>query len=164
MSLLNLIYSDQQVFSYRFTKREKLISDVIYTKNILCLKTVKKIASRSSIFFQNSHLSLSLNQNQGIQKGEVSLYHWSPLRLIWNQLYDNWQLLFLFEKQANPNRSNRRWTVQWYFPFSILWPEPPLWEKLILRKIAIFLDTPLQRLTFHLFVTSGVCLIQTQVH
>ncbi len=38
---------------------------------------------------------------QGILKGEVSLYCWPPVRLIWNQLYDNWQLLFLFAKQSN---------------------------------------------------------------
>ncbi len=53
---------------------------------------------------------------QGILKGEVSLYHWTPVRLVWNQLYDNWQFLFLFAKQTNPNQSNRRSTEQWYFP------------------------------------------------
>jgi hypothetical protein len=31
---------------------------------------------------------------QGILKGEVSLYHWPPVWLVWNQLYDNWQFLF----------------------------------------------------------------------
>ncbi len=50
---------------------------------------------------------------QGILKGEVSLYHRPP---VWNQLYDNWQFLFLFAKQTKPNQSNRRSTVQWYFP------------------------------------------------
>ena len=30
---------------------------------------------------------------QGILKGEVSLYHWPPVWLVWNQLYDNWQFL-----------------------------------------------------------------------
>ncbi len=48
-------------------------------------------------------------------KGEVSLYHWPPVWLVWNQLYDYWQFLFLFAKQTNPNQSNRRSTVQWYF-------------------------------------------------
>ncbi len=48
-------------------------------------------------------------QMQGILKGEVSLY-----RL--NQLYDNWQFLFLFANQTNPNQSNRRSMVQWYVP------------------------------------------------
>jgi len=38
--------------------------------------------------------------NQGILKGEVSLYGWPPVWLAWNQLYDNWQFLFLFAKQA----------------------------------------------------------------
>ncbi len=53
---------------------------------------------------------------QGILKGEVSLYHWPPVWLVWNQLYDNWQFLFLFSKQTNPNQSNWRSIVQWYFP------------------------------------------------
>ncbi len=54
--------------------------------------------------------------SQGILKGEVSLYHWPPVWLVWNQLCDKWQLLFLFAKQTNPNQSNRRSMVQWYFP------------------------------------------------
>ncbi len=49
-------------------------------------------------------------------KGEVLLYHWPPVWLVWNLLYDYWQFLFLFAKQTNPNQSNRRSTVQWYFP------------------------------------------------
>jgi len=40
---------------------------------------------------------------QGILKGEVSLYRWPPVWLVWNQLYDNWQFLFLFAKQNNAN-------------------------------------------------------------
>ena len=48
-----------------------------------------------------------IGQKQGILKGEVSLYHWTPVWLVWNQLYDNWQFLFFFAKQANPNQSNR---------------------------------------------------------
>ncbi len=54
--------------------------------------------------------------NQGILKVEVSLYHWPLVWLVWNQLHDNWQFLFLFAKQTNPNQSNRRPTVQWYCP------------------------------------------------
>ncbi len=55
-------------------------------------------------------------KNQGILKGEVSLYHWPSVGLVWNQLYDYWQFLFLFSKQTNPNQPNRRSMVQWYFP------------------------------------------------
>ncbi len=47
---------------------------------------------------------------------KVSLYHWPPVWLVRNQLYDNRQFLFLFAKQTNPNQSNRRSRVQWYFP------------------------------------------------
>ncbi len=36
----------------------------------------------------------------GNTKGEVSLYCWPPVWLVWNQLYDNWQFLFLFAKQT----------------------------------------------------------------
>ncbi len=55
---------------------------------------------------------------QGILKGEVSLYYWPPVWLVWNQLYGNSQFLFLFAKQTNPNQSNRRSPVQWY---SVQW-------------------------------------------
>jgi len=55
-------------------------------------------------------------RKQGILKGEVSLYHWPPVWLVWNLLYDNWHFFILFAKQTNPNQSNRRSTVQWYFP------------------------------------------------
>ena len=42
---------------------------------------------------------------QGILKGEVSLYCWPPVWLVWNQLYDNLPfLLFLLAKQTNPNQ------------------------------------------------------------
>ncbi len=41
---------------------------------------------------------------QGILKGEISLHCWPPVWLVWNQLYDNWQFLFLFSKQTNPNQ------------------------------------------------------------
>ncbi len=53
---------------------------------------------------------------QGPLKGEVSLYCWPPVWLVWNQLYDHWQFLCLFAKQANTNRSNRRSSVKFYFP------------------------------------------------
>jgi hypothetical protein len=53
---------------------------------------------------------------QGILKGEVSLYHWPPVWLVRNQLYDNWHFWLLFAKQTIPNQSNRRSTVHWYFP------------------------------------------------
>ena len=42
---------------------------------------------------------------QGILEGEVSLYCWPPVWLVWNQLYDNLPfLLFLLAKQTNPNQ------------------------------------------------------------
>jgi hypothetical protein len=48
--------------------------------------------------------------NQWILKGNYHCTVW----LVWNQLCDNWQFLFLFAKQTNPNQSNRRSMVQWY--------------------------------------------------
>ncbi len=53
--------------------------------------------------------------NQGILKEEVSLDRWRPVWLVWNQLYDNRQFLFLFSKQTIPNQSDRS-TERWYFP------------------------------------------------
>ncbi len=68
----------------------------------------------------------SLEPCQGILKRELSLYCWPPVWLVWNQLYDNWQFLFLFAKQTNPNQSNRRPKVQWYLPlkYSLTLPSP----------------------------------------
>ncbi len=71
------------------------------------------------LFSAQLTLTLAYCLKQGILKGEVSLYHWPPVWLVWNQLYDNWQILFLFAKQANPNQSNRRSMVQWYFPLLV---------------------------------------------
>jgi hypothetical protein len=53
---------------------------------------------------------------KGILKGEVSQHRWPPVWLVWNQLFDNGQFLFLCAVQTNPNQSNRRSKVQWYFP------------------------------------------------
>ncbi len=33
---------------------------------------------------------------KGILKGEVSLYRWPPIWLVWNQLYDYWQFLCFY--------------------------------------------------------------------
>ncbi len=41
----------------------------------------------------------SIPINQGILKGEVSLYHWPPVWLVWNQLYANWNLCFYLQKR-----------------------------------------------------------------
>ncbi len=48
-----------------------------------------------------THLSCRSKYIQGILKGEVSLYHWSPVWLVWNQLYGYWQFFFLFAKQTS---------------------------------------------------------------
>ncbi len=77
--------------------------DVSGQRNYIRLKFFIEIVSKSDM-------------EQGILKREVSLYRWPPVWLVWNQLHDYWQCLFLFAKQANPNQSNRRSTVQWYFP------------------------------------------------
>jgi hypothetical protein len=57
--------------------------------------------------------SFAVKIRQVIPKGKVSLYGWTPVWLVWNQLYDYLQFLFLFAKQTNPNQLNRRSMVQW---------------------------------------------------
>ncbi len=57
-------------------------------------------------------------------KGEVLLYHWPPVWLVWNQPNHNWQFLFLFVKQINLNQSNRRSTERWYFPLKYCLAKP----------------------------------------
>ncbi len=83
---------------------------------------VQMLAAKAGVYIRREHLegafgsAPALFTNQGILKGEVSLYHWPPVWQVWNPLYDYSQFLFLFAKQTNPNQSNRRSTVQWYFP------------------------------------------------
>jgi hypothetical protein len=52
----------------------------------------------------------------GNTKGVSITVPMSSCLLVWNQLYDYWQFVFLFAKQTNPNQSNRRSTVQLSFP------------------------------------------------
>jgi len=78
-------------------------------------------ATNRSLFFSNrissgSQQSFCWTSKQRILNGELSLYRWPPVWLVWNQLFYNWQYLFLFAKQTNTNQSNRRSMVQWYFP------------------------------------------------
>ncbi len=56
----------------------------------------------------NTGLTLLVVETVG-QKGEEA-------SMTWNQFYDNRQFLFLFAKQTNPKQSDRRSTVQGYFP------------------------------------------------
>ncbi len=83
-------------------------------------RTDFKILTLLPRFWRSSNISRSVCPqplgSQGILKGEVSRYCWPPVWLVWNQLYNNWQFLFLFSKQTNPNRSNRRSTVQLNLP------------------------------------------------
>jgi hypothetical protein len=53
--------------------------------------------------------------NPGILKGEVSLYQWPPVWLVWNQLYDNRQFLFLLQNR----RSQTSQTGQLYSDTSL---------------------------------------------
>ncbi len=57
--------------------------------------------------------------NQGILKGEVSLYCWPPVWLVWNQLYDNWNFCFYLQNRLIQTSQTGG---QWYSdtsPFSI---------------------------------------------
>ncbi len=87
------------------------------------LKVRPRVYPRSVSLLENIRLAWKKWQGkhrlQGILNGEVSLYHWPLVWLVWNQLYDYWQFMFLFAKHTNSNQSNRRSIVQWYFPFSI---------------------------------------------
>ncbi len=66
-----------------------------------------------------SSLCILLYLRAGNTKGGRITVPLTSVWLVWNQLYDKRQFLFLFAKQTNPNQSNRRSMVQWYFPFSI---------------------------------------------
>ncbi len=48
--------------------------------------------------------------------GEVSLYRWPPAWLVWISLFCKLKQNLSVVLQLIPNQSNRRSTVQWYFP------------------------------------------------
>ena len=48
--------------------------------------------------------------------GEVSLYGWPPVYFVWNQLICLWWIKRVLLVWSNPNQSNRRSAVQWFFP------------------------------------------------
>jgi hypothetical protein len=59
-------------------------------------------------------LSLALhNSLQGILKGEVSLYRWPPVWLLWISLFCKYKQKLSDVIQPIPNQSNRRSMVQW---------------------------------------------------
>ncbi len=96
-----------------FTKPLTVIFKVGFTLWLKLLKAGDFLKAQNICFCSLKCTSLE----QGILQGEeVSLYHWPPVWLVWKQLYDNWQFLFLLAKQTNQNQSNRRSMVQWYFP------------------------------------------------
>jgi hypothetical protein len=61
--------------------------------------------------------------NQGILNREVSLYHWPTVWLVWNQLYENWQFLFLFAKQTIKTSQTGGQQYSDTSPFRIPWPD-----------------------------------------
>ncbi len=63
-----------------------------------------------------------LTFKQGILKGEVSLYGWPPVWLVWNQLYDNRQFLFYLQNRVIPTgqAGGQRYNSD-TSPFSIPW-------------------------------------------
>ncbi len=68
---------------------------------------------------------------QGTLKGEVSLYHWPPVSLIWNQLHDNWQLQNRLI-QTSQTKGQRYSDIS---PFSIPWSyTPPYFDTKSTRK------------------------------
>ncbi len=56
----------------------------------------------------------------GNTKGEVSLYRWPPVWLVWNQLYNNWQFLFLQNRLIQTSQTGGQWYSD-TSPFSIPW-------------------------------------------
>ncbi len=63
--------------------------------------TVWRKCRTTSFFYRRSYQTLHLYLFQGILKGEVSLYHWPPVWLVWNQLHDNRQFLFYLQNRLN---------------------------------------------------------------
>ncbi len=60
------------------------------------------------------------NSNQGILKREVSLYHWPPVWLVWNRLYDNLHLFYFQNRQIQTSLTGGQGYSNTYL-FRLLW-------------------------------------------
>jgi hypothetical protein len=58
---------------------------------------------------------------QGIIKGEVSLYHWPPVWLVWTQLYENWKVWFYLQNRLIHTSQTGGQQYSDTSPFSIPW-------------------------------------------
>ncbi len=56
-------------------------------------------------------------------KGEVSLYRWPPVWLVWDQLYDNWQFLFYLQNRLIQTSQTGGQQYSNTSTFSIPWGE-----------------------------------------
>ncbi len=93
-----------------------LVRQISTNTNQYFLEGNGRVSSLWSFWYQRQSNQCSFNHqctfNQEILKGEVSLYRWPPVWLVWIQLNDFWQFLFLFSNQTDSNQSNRRSMVQ----------------------------------------------------
>jgi hypothetical protein len=93
-----------------------------------CLRRDRLVTQLCLLFGSGGTQVVLACLRQGALKGEVSLYCWPPVWLDWNQLYDNWQFLFLFEKQTNPTGQTLLSTKAQWTPH----PSPPFQFNIII--------------------------------
>jgi len=75
---------------------------------------------------------------QGILNGEVSLYSWPPVWLVWNHLYDYWQFLLLMQNRLiQTSQKGGKWYSD-TSPLIIPWFVPGLPQQLGLTSGRIF--------------------------
>ncbi len=107
-----LIYS--KASSYKATREQTflllLFTDELNKPECLALASLSSLRVRpepTRVTFQGLPSSLTnitpsskvlQGSNQGILKGDLSLYHWPPVWLVLNQLYDYWNFLFFICK------------------------------------------------------------------
>ncbi len=78
---------------------------------------------------QSTHIcddgSSYASRGQGILKREVLLYHWPPVWLVWNQLYDNWKLfIYLQNKLIQTSQTGGQGILKREV---LLYHWPPVW-------------------------------------
>ena len=74
--------------------------------------------------------------NQGILKGEVSLYRWPPVWLVWNQLYETDNFCFYLQNSLIQTSQTGGQQYSDTSPFSVPWPKP--WRVFSMKNCLIF--------------------------
>ena len=126
-----LVSSLQMCYFIKFFYLKNSSSVVVTFSNVDILPTfggrTRSYIDIYSLLLKPEDMVISTNftllWSQGILKGKVSMYHWPPVWLVWNQQYDYWNFFYLQTSWFQTSQTGgQRYSDT--SPFSIPWWKP----------------------------------------